>query len=47
MKVPIEVLKEGQSPRVIYVELDTPAIPEPSTMLLLPFSAALMFRRKR
>jgi hypothetical protein len=47
VKVPIEVLKEGQSPTVIYVELDSPAIPEPSTLLLLPLSAALMFRRKR
>jgi len=47
VKVPVQVLQEGEAPRVIYVELDAPAVPEPSTLLLLPVSAALMFRRNR
>lgn len=47
VKVPIQILKDGEAPQTIYVELSTPAIPEPSTLLLLPLSAALMFRRIR
>jgi len=37
IKVPIQVLKEGESPRLIYVELEAPPLPEPSTLLVRPF----------
>lgn len=48
VKVPIEVITSGsEKTKTIYVELESQTIPEPSALLLVPLSAALIFRRKR
>ena len=48
LKLPIEVItRDSNVSKIVYVEIDASTVPEPSTALLLPLSALLLFRRKR
>lgn len=47
LKVPIQVISPDQDPGVIYVELETRTVPEPSVLLFIPASVAVLFRRHR
>jgi hypothetical protein len=47
VKVPIEVIQADEKSKVVYVELETHAVPEPSSMLLVPLSALVLLRRRR
>lgn len=47
VKIPIEVIKPDEKAKIVYVELEAEAVPEPSTLLLLPFSLLALLRRRR
>jgi len=47
VKVPIEVINPDEKAKIVYIELETQSIPEPSTLLLLPLSALAILRRRR
>jgi hypothetical protein len=47
MKVPIEMINADEKAKIVYVELETQSIPEPSSMILLPLSALALLRRRR
>ena len=48
VRIPIEVIEKGSSPKVVYVESTTDAVPEPGIFSLLAFTSLLLiFRRRR
>lgn len=46
-KVPIEVRFPDKGSRIVYVEIDSTNVPEPSTAILVSLSASLLFLRRR
>src|SRR5690606_9820608 len=47
VKVPDQVLNAGEKAKIVYIELETRNVPEPSALLLLPLSALALLRRRR
>lgn len=47
VRIPVQIIEADQKAKVVYVDLEAESIPEPSSMLLLPLSSFLLFRRRR
>lgn len=47
VRIPVQIIEADQKAKVIYVDLEAESVPEPSSMLLLPLSSFLLFRRRR
>ena len=47
LKVPIEVINANEKSKIVYIEFESQAVPEPSSLLLLPLSAMVLLRRRR
>ncbi len=47
VQVPVEVVAKGSATKLVYVEMQTQAVPEPGALSLLALSSLLLLRRKR
>lgn len=46
-RVPVEVIAKGSAPQWVYVEVASPAIPEPGMVALLTLTSLLLFLRRQ
>lgn len=47
VQVPVEVVAKGAATKLVYVEMQTQAIPEPGPFALIALSSLLLLRRQR